>query len=122
MKKPGKTPERPLVVLDRDGTLIRDGEYLKDPRGVNLLPGVPQALKRLKRSGFRVVVASNQSGVGRKQITLAELRRVNRRFMQLLSRQKARLDGVYWCPHAPAAHCSCRKPKLGMVRRAAKEL
>ncbi len=113
---------RPLLLLDRDGTLIKEEEYLTDPKQVRLLPGVPQALRQLKRAGFKLVVASNQSGVGRGLITLSQLRRVNRRFLQLLRAKKAPIDGLYWCPHAPRARCSCRKPKLGMAKRAARDL
>jgi D-glycero-D-manno-heptose 1,7-bisphosphate phosphatase len=114
--------EKPLLFLDRDGTLIEERHFLTDPRQVRLLAGVPQALKRLRRSGFKVVVVSNQSGVGRGFISGSQLRHVNRRFLQLLKRQKADIDGLYWCPHAPSARCACRKPKLGMVKRAARDL
>jgi len=116
-----RSPE-PLILLDRDGTLIEEKGYLSDPEGVKLLPGVVQGLKKLKRAGFRVVVVSNQSGVGRGLISMGQLEIVNRRFLQLLKAKKAAPDGVYWCPHRPSAHCFCRKPKLGMVKRAAREL
>lgn len=114
--------DKPLLLLDRDGTLIEECDYLLDPRQVRLLPGAASAMKRLKRAGFKVVVVTNQSGVGRRLITLAQMRSVNRRFLQLLREQKASLDGLYWCPHRPSSRCSCRKPKLGMVKRAAKDL
>jgi D-glycero-D-manno-heptose 1,7-bisphosphate phosphatase len=113
---------KPLVLLDRDGTLIEERDYLSDPAGVKLLPGAARGLKRLKRAGFRLVVVSNQSGVGRGLMTMGQLKRVNRRFLQLLKVKKVALDGVYWCPHRPSARCSCRKPKLGMAKRAAKGL
>src|SRR5438128_1943812 len=103
---------RPLVLLDRDGTLIEEGHYLTDPKQVRLLRGVPDGLRRLKRAGFRIVVISNQSGVERGFITLAQLGRVNRRFLQLLKQKRAPVDGLYWCPHSPARRCTCRKPKM----------
>lgn len=121
MKKP-RLSEKPLLLLDRDGTLIEEGEYLSDPKQVRLLPGVPVALKRLKHAGFRIVVVSNQSGVGRGWITPGQLGRVNHRFLQLLKAKKAPIDGLYWCPHKPSARCPCRKPKLGMAKRAARDL
>jgi len=114
--------EKPLLLLDRDGTLIEEGEYLTDPRQVRLLPNATSALRRLKRSGFKLVVVSNQSGVGRGRISLSQLLRVNNRFLQLLKRRKAPIDGLYWCPHSPKARCGCRKPRLGLVKRAAKDL
>jgi len=114
--------EKPLLLLDRDGTLMEDRHYLTDPRQVRLLPGVPQALRQLKRAGFKRVVVSNQSGVGRGLLTLAQLHRVNRRFVHLLKMNKASVDGLYWCPHQPSARCSCRKPKLGLAKRAAAAL
>ena len=115
-------PEKPLLLLDRDGTLIEERDYLSDPKQVRLLPGVAGGLKRLKRAGFRLVVVSNQSGVGRGLMTLRQVKSVNRRFLQILKARKASLDGVYWCPHRPSARCSCRKPKLGMAKRAARDL
>jgi len=112
----------PLLLLDRDGTLVREVGFPSDPKKVRLLSGVPQALKKLKRAGFHLVVVTNQSGVGRGLVTLKQLHRVNRRFLELLKAKGARIDGLYWCPHRPQDGCSCRKPKLGMVRQAARDL
>src|SRR5262245_37368900 len=106
-----RNPKRssPLLLLDRDGPLIEAGEYMSDPRQVKLYPGVPAALRKLKKAGFRIAVVSNQSGVGRGLVTLDQMHRVNRRFLELLRQRKARIDGLYWCPHHPNAGCSCRK-------------
>jgi histidinol-phosphate phosphatase family protein len=112
----------PLILLDRDGTLIEEGDYLKDPEQVKLLPGVVTGLRRLKRAGYTLAVVTNQSGVGRGYITMAQMRRVNARFLALLQQHRAPVDALYWCPHAPEKRCACRKPKLGMVRRAARQL
>src|SRR5450631_2132822 len=117
MRKCPVPKKLPLLLLDRDGTLIEEKDYLTDPRQVRLLSGVPQALKRLKRAGFKIAVISNQSGVGRGLISMAQLKRVNSRFLRLLKLKKAPIDGLYWCPHSPSARCACRKPKLGMVKR-----
>jgi len=119
---PRTADARPLVLLDRDGTLIEERNYLSDPRQVRLLPGAAQGLRRLSLAGFRVVVVTNQSGVGRGLITREQVRRVNRRFLQLLREKKAPLDGLYWCPHRPSARCSCRKPRLGLAKRASRNL
>jgi histidinol-phosphate phosphatase family protein len=113
---------RTLLLLDRDGTLIEEEGYPSDPARVRLYPGVPQALRKLKKAGFRLAVVSNQSGVGRGLVTLKQMHRVNRRFLELLKKRKAPIDGLYWCPHRPEDGCSCRKPKLGMARRAARDL
>lgn len=113
---------KPLVLLDRDGTLIEEKGYLSDPSGVKLLPGAVAGLKKLKRAGVRLVVVSNQSGIGRGLITRRQAEDVSDRFLHLLRLKKIILDGVYWCPHSPTAHCPCRKPKLGLVKRAARKL
>src|ERR1700687_616855 len=113
---------KPLLLLDRDGTLIVEEDYLADPARGRLLPGVPEALRKLKKAGFHLAVLSNQAGVGLGLMTMGQLRSVNRRFLQLLKAEHASVDGLYWCPHGPHDGCSCRKPKLGMVRRAAKDL
>jgi histidinol-phosphate phosphatase family protein len=113
---------KPLILLDRDGTLIEEQGYLSDPSSVKLLPGAVSGLRRLKRAGLRVVVVSNQSGIGRGLVTVRQVKDVSGRFQQLLQMKKVILDGVYWCPHRPSVHCSCRKPKLGMVKLAAGKL
>src|ERR1700680_1736651 len=103
----------PLILLDRDGTLIEERNYLQDPSQVKLLPGIIAGLKKLKRAGALLVVVSNQSGIGRGIMALSQAERVSRRFQKLLGLQKIAVDGVYLCPHRPSARCSCRKPKLG---------
>lgn len=110
---------RPTLFLDRDGVLIRDRDYLADPAGVELLPGVVEALGTARRAGFRLVGVSNQSGLGRGYFTYEQFRAV----MQELDRQLAQagvpLDGFYYCPHAPAQDCTCRKPLPGLLEEAA---
>ncbi|MFA5975868.1 MAG: HAD family hydrolase [Elusimicrobiota bacterium] len=110
----------PLIALDRDGTLIREGDYLKDPKKVKLFSGVPESLRRLKQAGYKVVVLSNQSGVGRGIITLQEMRVVLRQFQKLLRRHGVTLDGYFQCIHHPRRRCACRKPGLKMLRQAAR--
>jgi D-glycero-D-manno-heptose 1,7-bisphosphate phosphatase len=113
---------KPLILLDRDGTLIEERDYPSDPDGVKLLPGTVAGLRKLKQAGFRLVVVSNQSGIGRGILSVKQVKSVSQRFQHLLRLKKIVLDGVYWCPHSPTARCSCRKPKLGLVKRAAKKL
>jgi len=112
------------VFLDRDGTLIRDRHYLADPEGVELVPGADVAIGRLNRAGVPVVLATNQSGIGRGLFGEPEFQAVQRRIAEMLDDAGARLDAVYHCPHAPghAPPCDCRKPADGLFRRAARDL
>lgn len=108
--------------LDRDGTLIRDTGYPSEPGEVELLDGAVRAVRALNRSGVPVVVVTNQSGIGRGRLTEDEFRGVQAEAERRLARRGARLDLVLHCPHAPDAGCACRKPALGMHRRAAARL
>jgi lipopolysaccharide heptosyltransferase II len=110
------------VFLDRDGTLNYDPGYLKSASELKLLPGVGPALARLKAAGARLVVVTNQSGVGRGLLTLKDLEAVHARLEGLLEQDDAALDAIYFCPHHPDDECRCRKPARGMVDRAASEL
>ena len=114
--------KRRFVILDRDGTLIREYGYLRDPRKVELLPGVVVGLRRMQRMGLGLVVITNQSGVGRGYFTEKILARIHHRMVSLLSAHGIELDGIYHCPHTPEARCTCRKPRLGMLRQAAHDL
>ena len=113
---------RRAVFLDRDGTLIVDHGYLRDPGEVLLLTGVAEALYDLKRFGFSLVLVSNQSGIGRGIITEEQANQVHRRLISCLNACGITLDGAYYCPHSPWQGCSCRKPSPGMLIKAATEL
>lgn len=116
-------PERPTTaLLDRDGTIIEDRHYLADPAGVALLPGAAEGLRRLHQLGMRLVVVSNQSGVGAGRITLPQLAAVNQRFREILAAEGIELAGIFNCIHSPDAGCSCRKPADGLARQAEAEL
>ena len=108
------------IFLDRDGTLIVDVGYPRDPDRVEILPGALEALRRF--SGWALVVVSNQSGIGRGLITPAEAAAVHERFVARFAEAGIVFAGVYYCPHAPDAGCACRKPEPGMLRDAAREL
>ena len=110
------------VFLDRDGTLNYDPGYLKVAVDLKLLAGVGPALARLKRVGARLVVVTNQSGVGRGIVTLKDLEAIHARLQGLLEQEGAALDAIYFCPHHPNDGCRCRKPNVGMVERAVSEL
>src|ERR1700679_243694 len=111
-----------VVVLDRDGTLVIDRGYLSDPDGLEFEPGAAAALQWLYSHGYRLVVVSNQSGVGRGLFTLERLASMNARLNAMVEALGARLEGIYCCPHAPDAGCACRKPAPGLLLRAASDL
>ena len=113
---------RPAVFLDRDGTLIEDREYLSDPAGVRLLPGVPEGLRRLREAGFALVVVTNQSGIGRGWMTDADYAAVAAEVDRQLAEYDIVFDAVYFCPARPDANDPDRKPAPGMFLRAAREL
>lgn len=104
------------LLLDRDGTLIKDKHYLSDPDGVELLPGVGRALALLAAQGLRFFMVSNQSGIGRGYFAASDAEAVNRRLENLLAEQGVVLTATLFCPHAPEAGCECRKPGTGMWR------
>ena len=110
------------VFLDRDGTLNPDPGYIGSPDRFELFPGAATALARLARAGARLVVVTNQSGVGRGLFSSADLDAIHAKLRRLLQGAGVSLDAIYVCPHHPDAGCSCRKPETGMVDRAVHEL
>jgi len=112
---------RPAVFLDRDGTLIEDTGYPRDPATVRLLRGAAEALRVLEAHSLLLVVISNQSGIGRGIIAPAQAGAVADRFVECLAEHGARVHASYYCPHTPDEQCPCRKPAPGMLLRAAAE-
>jgi histidinol-phosphate phosphatase family protein len=112
---------KPAVFLDRDGTLIADVGYPRDPAAVELVAGAAEALHALQRD-WPLVVVSNQSGIGRGLITKPEATAVHERFVARFAAHGVRFAGCYYCPHAPDASCACRKPAPGLFRDAAAAL
>jgi histidinol-phosphate phosphatase family protein len=112
------------VFLDRDGTLIEDRHYIRDPAEVVLLPGAAEAVRRLNAAGLASVVVTNQSGIARGRLTEADYAATAARLEQLLAAEGARLDGQWHCPHLPGltGPCDCRKPGLLLYRQAAAAL
>ena len=104
------------LLLDRDGTVIKDKHYLAEPDGVELLPGVGDALGALARRGTRFFLLSNQSGVGRGMFPEEAVLACNGRLAELLAPYGVRFTDMLYCPHAPEEGCSCRKPATGMWR------
>ncbi len=104
-----------LVILDRDGVINQDSDqYIKRPEEWKPIPGSLDAIARLNHAGFRVVVASNQSGVGRGLFDMATLIAINDKMYRALGQVGGRIDALFYCPHAGEANCACRKPKPGM--------
>ncbi len=125
LARPADSSGRPAVFVDRDGTInanARRGDFVLRPDDLRLLPGAADALRRLKEAGYLLVVFTNQSGVARGVMTPADVEAVNARLGDLLAAAGAPLDGVYFCPHMDGDGCECRKPKPGLIKRAAEEL
>ena len=116
------------VLLDRDGTIVREVEYLARPEQLELLPGAVEGMRRLREAGYRLAIVTNQAGVARGYYTEADVRAVHARLREMLVAQGADVDAIYYCPHHPDVpgpyrrDCPCRKPGTGMVERAAREL
>jgi D-glycero-D-manno-heptose 1,7-bisphosphate phosphatase len=113
---------RRAIFCDRDGTMIRDLGYLRDPAGVEPLPGAAAALADAAARGFALVVVSNQSGVGRGIVSRDQFAAVDRRFRAAFAEHGVMLDGVFYCLHAPDEGCTCRKPKTGLIEEAVRAL
>ncbi len=110
------------VLLDRDGTIIVDKNYQRDPALTELLPRAREGLDRLRAAGFRLVVTTNQSGIGRGLLTRADLAAVNRSMIAALGGGDGYFAGIYYCPHVDGDDCVCRKPRPGLAAAAAAEL
>jgi D-glycero-D-manno-heptose 1,7-bisphosphate phosphatase len=117
-------PDARAVFLDRDGTIIEDVHYLADPGDIAFLPGAIEALRMLAAAGYRLVVATSQSGIARGLYSVEQYRTIEARMEELLRMHGLELDGVYFCPHHPdlTGPCECRKPGTGMFRDAERNL
>ena len=104
-----------LVILDRDGVINQDSDqFIKNPDEWKPIPGSLEAIARLNHSGYRVVVASNQSGIGRGLFDMAALNAINDKMYRALGLFGGRIDALFYCPHSAESDCECRKPKAGM--------
>ena len=105
-----------LVILDRDGSINRaSDEFVKSPEEWHPLPGSLEAISRLSHAGFHVVLATNQSGIGRGLFDMAALNAVHARMLKSLAAVGGRIDAIFYCPHAPDEGCTCRKPEPGLL-------
>lgn len=110
------------IFLDRDGVINTspDGRYVTSWRRFQFLRGSLSALCALRKAGWRVIVISNQAGVGRRIMTRRNLRDITRRMVKAVYQKGGRIDAVYYCTHLPGSRCACRKPAIGMLRKAAR--
>ncbi|MCL5283224.1 MAG: HAD-IIIA family hydrolase, partial [Armatimonadetes bacterium] len=110
------------VFLDRDGVLNFDrADFIHGPDELVMIPGAAAAVSRLCASGWRVLVATNQSGIGRGLFTLQDLQAINNKVEAVVEEYGGRIDRFYYCPHVPEDNCECRKPKPGMLLQAARD-
>lgn len=110
-----------LVLLDRDGTINVDRHYLSASEQLELLPRAAEGIRAMRFLGLKVMVITNQSGVGRGYFSLKALEQIHQDLQMMLGRQGATLDAIYFCPHGPADGCACRKPAPGLAYRAAED-
>ncbi len=109
-----------LVILDRDGVINHDSDqYIKSPAEWRPIPGSIEAIARLNQNGYRVAVATNQSGIGRGLFDMATLNAINDKMMEMVFRQGGRIDALFFCPHTAEEGCKCRKPATGMFEEIA---
>ena len=121
-------PYLSALFLDRDGVVVEEVEYLRRVEDLRLLPGAAAAIRRMNQGGVPVILVTNQSGVARGLLNEDRLGEIHAALTGMLAAEGARLDGLYYCPHHPTAgagdytmDCDCRKPKPGMLLRAARE-
>lgn len=113
-------PGTKLIILDRDGVINHDSDqFIKSPEEWKPIPGSLEAIARLNQFGYRVVVATNQSGIGRGLFDMAMLNAIHDKMHKACGVVGARIDAVFFCPHAAEANCQCRKPRSGMLEEIA---
>lgn len=120
--KISRKEKAPAIFLDRDGTLIEHVEYMHEVSKLKIIPGVPEALKRFQDAGFRLIIVTNQPGIGMGYFTKEDLFLVNKEMLRVCSSSGAKIDKIYYCPHSKADGCNCRKPNTGMIDRALSEM
>jgi len=113
----------PVVLLDRDGVINEDSdEYIRSLADWKPITGSIEAIAQLSRAGFRVAVATNQSGLGRGFFGLDDLEEIHQKLCQLVEEQGGRIDGIFYCPHLPDEGCACRKPATGLLQAIEEDL
>lgn len=112
-----------LIILDRDGVINHESAaFIKSAEEWLPIPGSIDAIARFNRAGYRVVIATNQSGLGRGYFTQADLDAMHHKFSQLVEDAGGQITGIYFCPHRPEDHCNCRKPLPGLLDQISQDL
>jgi D-glycero-D-manno-heptose 1,7-bisphosphate phosphatase len=113
----------PAIFLDRDGVLVENrSDYVRDWSQVKIFPEAIRSLSHAALRNYKIVIITNQSAVGRGLMSLDTANEINNRLVHIIHQRGGQVDGVYLCPHKPDDHCSCRKPKPGLILQAATEL
>ncbi len=109
------------IFLDRDGTITKDVHYCSHPEDLELLPNAAEAIRLLNEHRYKVVIVTNQSGIGRGYFTEEALAEIHEKMKSELAKEGALVDAIYYCSHHPDENCDCRKPKPKLILQAAKE-
>ena len=116
-----QTSDPRLVILDRDGVINEDSDhYIKSPEEWIAIPGSAEAIARLNQAGYTVVVATNQSGLGRGYFSLQTLHAIHDKMRHTVASAGGHIDQIFYCPHAPEEGCDCRKPASGLIDQIAR--
>ncbi|MBI2118054.1 MAG: HAD family hydrolase [Elusimicrobia bacterium] len=113
--------EKKAIFLDRDGTLIKDTHYLNHPNQIQIYKGVIPALKKIKKAGWRIIIGTNQSAIGRGILSVEMLQKIHKILVGIFKKSGVKIDEIFFCPHHPKENCICRKPNLGMLLKGAKK-
>ena len=111
--------KQPAVFIDRDGTIIHDADYCSDPKQVQVFQGAPEALRRFREKNYKLIIITNQSGIGRGFFTVEQYRTVEAEVLRQLG--DGLIDAIYFCPDVPGVPSKCRKPAPGMILQAARD-
>lgn len=107
-----------LIILDRDGVINYDSiHYIKSPNEWHPIPGSLEAIVKLNKAGFRIAVATNQSGIARGYYTEETLHAIHKKMQKLLAEKGGKIDVIFYCPHHPSEKCECRKPQPGLLKK-----
>jgi D-glycero-D-manno-heptose 1,7-bisphosphate phosphatase len=118
-----KINKNKAVFLDRDGVINKKiiGDYVKCWEEFEFLSGVKEAIKLLNQANFKVIIITNQAGIGRGVMNESQLQMIHQKMLDELQTDGAKIDAIYYCPHHPDDNCNCRKPKTGMLKQADKD-
>lgn len=120
--KLSSSKQSPAIFLDRDGTINEEVSYLHEPERFKIIPNAVNGIKKLQDMGYKIIIISNQPGIGMGYYTKEDFYRVNRKMLTIFSKEGILVDKIYFCPHSKSEACSCRKPDQELIKRAEKDL